>query len=155
MLDFKVNENLSRFTPTNVQGYGWAVAACCATALIATPLLGLFDLANIVMLFLLTVVLVAVRLGRGPAILAAFLSVLLFDVFFVPPRFSLAVSDAQYLVTFAVMLTVALIIGQLTGRLRQETNTALTRERRTRALYEMTRDLSGAINGSQVVEIIQ
>jgi two-component system, OmpR family, sensor histidine kinase KdpD len=150
----EANENRSRFSRTNIQRCGWAVAACCATALIATPLLGLFDLANIVMLFLLTVVLVAVRLGRWPAVLAAFLSVLLFDVFFVPPRFSLAVSDAQYLVTFAVMLTVALVIGQLTGRLRQEATVALTRERRTRALYEMTRNLCGAINASKVAEII-
>jgi two-component system, OmpR family, sensor histidine kinase KdpD len=154
MSDLEANENRSRFSRTEVQRYGWAVVACFATTLIATPLLGLFDLANIVMLFLLTVVLVAVRLGRGPAVLAAFLSVLLFDVFFVPPRFSLAVSDAQYLVTFAVMLTVALVIGQLTGRLRQEANIALTRERRTRALYEMTRNLCGAINASQVAEII-
>jgi two-component system sensor histidine kinase KdpD len=61
--------------------------------LIATPLREHFDLANIVMLFLLTVVLVAVRLGRGPAVAAAFLSVAAFDFFFVPPRFSFAVSD--------------------------------------------------------------
>ena len=51
-----------------------------------------FDLANIVMLFLLTVVLVAVKFGRGPAVLAAFVSVASFDFFFVPPRFSLAVT---------------------------------------------------------------
>ena len=63
------------------------------------------------MLFLLTVVLVALRLGRGPAVLAAFVSVPAFDFFCVPPRLSFAVSDAQYLLTFAVMLAVALIIG--------------------------------------------
>ena len=62
------------------------MAACLATALLAAPLSGYFDLANIVMLFLLTVVLVAVRLGRGPAVLAAFVSVGLFDFFYVPPR---------------------------------------------------------------------
>ena len=70
------------------------------------------------MLFLLGVVLVAVRFGRGPAALAAFLNVAAFDFFFVPPRFSFAVSDVQYLVTFAVMLGVGLLIGQLTAGLR-------------------------------------
>ena len=63
------------------------VVACSATTLLATPLLGHLDLANIVMLFLLTVLLIAVSLGRGAAVLAAVLSVLLFDIFFVPPRF--------------------------------------------------------------------
>jgi two-component system, OmpR family, sensor histidine kinase KdpD len=54
-----------------------------------------------VAIYLLTVVLVAVRFGRGPAALAAFVSVASFDFFFVPPRFSFAVSDVQYLLTFA------------------------------------------------------
>ena len=85
------------------------------TTIVATALLPYFDLANIVMLFLLTVVLVAVQFGRGPAVLAAFVSVAAFDFFCVPPRLSFAVTDAQYLLTFAVMLAVALIIGQLTA----------------------------------------
>ncbi len=58
----------------------------------------------------------AYRLGRGPGVFAAFLSVAVFDFFFVPPRFTFAVSDVQYLLTFAVMLVVALLIGQLTVR---------------------------------------
>ncbi|HRE16820.1 MAG TPA: DUF4118 domain-containing protein, partial [Rhodocyclaceae bacterium] len=68
-------------------------AICAAAGALATPLLQIFDLANIVMLFLLAVVLVAVRYGRGPAVLASFLSVGIFDFFFVQPRFSFAVSD--------------------------------------------------------------
>lgn len=133
--------------------YAYAAAACLATTLIATPLREHFDLANIVMLFLLTVVLVAVRLGRGPAVAAAFLSVASFDFFFVPPRFSFAVSDAQYILTFAVMLIVALVTGQLTARLRLEAQAASGRERRARALYGMARDLSGALTVEQAADI--
>ena len=70
-----------------------AVIACAVTTALATFLAQYFDLANIVMLFLLTVVLVAVRLGRGPAVMAAFLSVALFDFFFVPPKLSFTVSS--------------------------------------------------------------
>ena len=91
------------------------VVACVGTTLLATPLLGYLDLANIVMLFLLTVLLIAVTLGRSSAVLASVLSVLLFDIFFVPPRFSLAVNNIQYLVTFAVMLAVAHWAAGLTG----------------------------------------
>ena len=112
--------------------YLWALLACVATTLVATPLLPYFDLANIVMLFLLTVVLVALKWGRGPAVLAAFVSVAAFDFFFVPPRFRFAVSDFQYLLTFAVMLAVALIIGQMTAGLRYQARVASYREERAR-----------------------
>ena len=134
-------------------GYGVASLACGTTTAIAVPLSEYFDLANIVMLFLLAVVLVAVRYGRGPAVLSAFLSVALFDFFLVPPRFSFAVNDIQYLLTFAVMLTVALITGQLTAGLKRQADLASTRERRTRALYEMSRELAGALTMSQVTAI--
>ncbi len=122
--------------------YLWTLLACIATTLLATPLRLYFDLANIVMLFLLVVVLIAVRFGRGPAVLAAFVSVASFDFFFVPPRFSLAVSDVQYLFTFVVMLAVALIIGQMTAGLRYQARVASYREERARVLYEFARDMS-------------
>lgn len=140
-----------RFTPA--QKTLLTVAACATTTLLATPLLGYLDLANIVMLFLLTVLLLAVSLGRGAAVLAAVLSVLLFDIFFVPPRFSLAVSNIQYLVTFAVMLATALITGQLAAGLKQKAQEALVRERQTRALYEVARQLAGTLALEQVFAI--
>jgi two-component system sensor histidine kinase KdpD len=133
--------------------YAGAVAACAVTSLVATLLLPYFDLANIVMLFLLNVVLVSARLGRGPAVFSAFLSVASFDFFFVPPRFSFAVSDVQYLLTFFIMLSVALITAQLTTGLRYQARVAGHRERRARALYEMASELSGALTAAQVVEI--
>ncbi len=60
-------------------------------------------------------VLAAVRLGRGPSVTATCVGVACFDFFFVPPRFTFAVSDVQYLVTFGVMLAVGLITGHLTA----------------------------------------
>jgi two-component system sensor histidine kinase KdpD len=129
----------------------WATLACVATAGVAWIVHQYFDLANIVMLFLLGVVLVAVRLGRGPAVLAAFVSVALFDFFFVPPRFSFAVSDFQYLLTFAVMLAVALIIGQMTAGLRYQARVASYREDRARVLYEFARDMSSLLTTEDVV----
>jgi two-component system sensor histidine kinase KdpD len=105
------------------------------------------------MLFLLCVVLVAVKLGRGPAMLAAVLSVAAFDFFFVPPRFSFAVTDVQYLVTFVVMLGVGMLIGQLTANLRFAASVSASRERRAHALFELTRDLSAALQTVQVLEL--
>lgn len=142
-----------RPTRARLRDFALAATACLGITLAATPPLDLLDLANIVMLFLLTVVLVAVHLGRGPAVVAAFLSVAMFDFFFVPPRFSFAVSDVQYLLTFAVMLTVALVTGHLTARLRLQALIASNRERRAHALYEMARELSGALTIEQVTDI--
>lgn len=131
--------------------YALTVAACAMTTALATPLLGVLDQANIVMLFLLTVLVIAVKLGRSAAILASLLSVLCFDVFFVPPRFSLAVSNIQYLVTFAVMLVTALITTHFTSVLRRRAEEAVRREQRTQALYQLARQLAGALSVSQVV----
>jgi len=136
-------------------GYLAASGASLATALLATPLLAYLDLANIAMLFLLVVVLVAVRFGRGPSVLATCVSVACFDFFFVPPRFTFAVSDLQYLVTFVVMLAVGLITGHLTADLRFQARVASHREKRSRALYEFARELSGALQTEQIFEITQ
>jgi two-component system sensor histidine kinase KdpD len=138
---------------TGWRQYGLAVAAVVAVTLLATPLRDALELANIVMLFLLAVLFAAFKLGRGPALLAAFLSVAAFDFFFVSPRLSFAVSDAQYLVTFAVMLTVALSIAHLTTGLSFQARVAESRERRMRALYEMARELSSALVLEQIEEI--
>jgi two-component system sensor histidine kinase KdpD len=139
--------------PFDARGYAIAVMLSVAATLGAAPLLAYFDLANIVMLFLLAVVGTAVFAGRGPAVSAAIANVLLFDFFFVPPRFSFAVSDVQYVVTFAVMLVVGLVIGQLTASLRFQLAVARQREARAQRLTELARELSGALTEEQVAEI--
>jgi len=133
--------------------YLWATLACVAVTLLSMPLAARFDRSNIVAIFILTVVLVAVRFGRGAAALTAVLSVCSFDFFFVPPRFSFAVSDVQYILTFIIMLAVGLITGQLTAGLRFQARVAGHREERAGSLYEIARDLSGAVQIDQVVTI--
>jgi two-component system sensor histidine kinase KdpD len=137
------------------QSYAKGAVICGLAALIAAPLHSYFELANIAMLFLLAVVLVSVRYGLGPSVLAAFLNVAAFDFLYVPPRFSFAVSDVQYLMTFAVMLAVGLITAKLTTGLKYQAGVASRREQRVRALYEMSRDLSGALLPEQIAEICQ
>ena len=134
-------------------GYGWALLSSAVVTLLATPLLPSVALANIVMLFLLAVVLVAVKFGRRPALAAAVVNVLAFDYFFVEPRFSFTVHDAQYLLTFAVMMIVGLVVGQLTASLRYQASVARDREGRSRRLYEIARELGKALTQEQVAEI--
>jgi two-component system, OmpR family, sensor histidine kinase KdpD len=122
--------------------YGWGtlvIVICTALAAIMFPY---FDEANIIMVYLLGIVAVATRLGRGPSILASLLSVAAFDFFFVPPFYTFAVSDVQYLITFAIMLVVALVISTLTTRIKRQADAARDRERRTSALYALSRDFA-------------
>jgi two-component system sensor histidine kinase KdpD len=133
--------------------YAAAAAFCVALTLLVAPLRPYVAPANIVMLFLLGVVLVARAAGRGPAAVAAVLSVAAFDFFFVPPHLSFVVADVQYLVTFGVMLGVGLLTGQLTAGLRFQARIAASRERRARSLFELTRELSAALLASQVAEL--
>ncbi|HEX6632618.1 MAG TPA: DUF4118 domain-containing protein [Usitatibacter sp.] len=132
--------------------YVWTAMASLATAAIALALYPHFDLATVVLLFMLTVVLVAVRWGRGPAIFAAIFDVVLVDFFFVPPRFSAGFGDPHYLLTFLVMLATGVVIGQLAGNLRFQARVASHREKRARTLYEFARDLAKLQTTSQVIE---
>ncbi|MBI5169898.1 MAG: sensor histidine kinase KdpD [Candidatus Eisenbacteria bacterium] len=124
------------------RGYAGVAPVVAACSLLASFAHGRIDLSNIVMIYLLGVVVVAMAFGRGPAILASLVSVALFDFWFVPPHLTFAVSDTQYLITFVVMLVVAATIGTLTARMREQTIAARTRERRTAALYQLSRELS-------------
>ena len=98
--------------------------------------------ANTVMLFLAGVAFVAFRLGSGPATAACIAAVLIFDFFFVPPFFTFAVSDMQYIVTFAVMLAIGLLISTLASRLKAQVQNSRVRESRTSSLYALGRQLS-------------
>lgn len=108
------------------------------------------DLANISMLYLAGVIIAAVWLGRGPSVVAAIVGVAAFDFFFVPPRLTFAVTDVQYLLTFGMMLTVGLLIANLTTRLRELAEASRERERRTSQLYAMSRDLAAARDEREV-----
>ncbi|MGB6452214.1 MAG: sensor histidine kinase KdpD [Steroidobacteraceae bacterium] len=122
--------------------YIWAVVVsgvCTAAAFAMYPH---FELVNLVMVYLLGVTIAGLRLGRGPSVLTTVLNVAAFDFCFVPPRFDFAVSDAQYLLTFAVMLIVGLVIANLMASVRQQTRVSGARERRTALLYAMSRELA-------------
>lgn len=144
-----------KFESTTESRYGlaWAAAAAVLATALAFPLRGALAEANLILIYLLAVAFVSVRFGRRPGILASFLAVLAFDVFLVHPYLSLTVTDPQYLLTFAIMLAVSLIISHLTASLSHQAQIAQQRERRAIALFELSRDLSGALSVEHIVEI--
>ena len=133
--------------------YVWTLLACAVTTALCFPIYSVVELSNVAMVFLLGVVLVAMRFGRAPAALAAVVNVLAFDFFFVTPRFSFAISDIQYLLTFAIMLVIGLITGHLTSGLRFQARIAAHRETRVHTLFNLSRDLSSALQIEQVISV--
>src|SRR5260370_27674758 len=93
-------------TPIRWDRYAWAVLTTAVCTAIAFVLYPRFELSNLVMVYLLGVTIAGLRLGRGPSLLTSLLNVAAFDFFFVPPRYTFAVADVQYLVTFAVLLII-------------------------------------------------
>jgi two-component system sensor histidine kinase KdpD len=131
--------------------YAWAMGAVAAATLFCHFVFRRPDLADIVMVYLLAIVLVAARLGRWPSLLASLLSVAAFDWFFVPPYDTFAVSDLRHLGTFGVMLLVGMLISGLTDRIRQQARLARAREQRTQALYRLSEELARTGGSSDLV----
>lgn len=103
-----------------MKGYAWATGATLACTAAGLAMRGRFDLVNIAMIYVLAVVGIAARFSRGPTVATALLAVLAFDVVFVPPRGAFSVDDAQYLLTFAIMLVVGLVVSRLTESRRRQ-----------------------------------
>ncbi|MCX5679037.1 MAG: sensor histidine kinase KdpD [Candidatus Omnitrophica bacterium] len=135
------------------KGLLWTMVTVAICTVIDRLLFHHLNLVNLTMVYLLGVTWVAFRYGRRMSIIASILSVLFFDFFFVPPYFTFAVIEAEYSITFIVMLSVGFIIGGLTGRLKQQTTAMRLRENRTQALYYLNRDLAKTSNLDEIFQI--
>lgn len=123
-------------------GFLWGTVVAGGATLMCWPLAGSLDRVNLIMIYLVGIVIAAYRFGRRASAWASVLSVLCFDFFFVPPAFTFAISDGQYVLTFAAMLGVGLLISTIMGRLRLQTLHLRRRQERLRALYKLSRELS-------------
>jgi Osmosensitive K+ channel histidine kinase len=117
------------------------VAACTAVCFAMHPF---FDLPNLIMVYLLGSIYIAIRCGLTQALLSCLLGVLAFDFFFVPPHFGMTVSDTQYLFTVATMFVVAVVISRLTTHIRSQAESARAREQRAQVMLTLTRELAAA-----------
>jgi len=133
--------------------YGAAVLYLVVATLACFAMYPYFHLSNLIMVYLLGVALTATECGRGPAILSSLLSVLAFDFFFVPPRFSFTVEDAQYIVTFVVMCLVGLVISQLAAGMREQATLARLQERQAAAMHGLSRQLASTRGVGKILEV--
>jgi len=110
--------------------------------------------ANLAMLYLLAVVIIAFRRGLKPAIFTAVIGVLAFDFFFIPPHLTFRVTDTEYLITFAGMIIVGALISLLVARAREHADAAQIREKETGTLYALSQDLAVAVDVSSIVAAV-
>jgi two-component system sensor histidine kinase KdpD len=133
--------------------YGAGVLYLILATLACFAMYPYFHLSNLIMVYLLGVMLTATGCGRGPAILSSLLSVLAFDFFFVPPRFSFTVEEAQYIVTFVVMCLVALVISHLAAGMRQQATLARLQERQAAAMHGLSRQLASTRGVEKILQV--
>lgn len=136
------DDDIDSSHPIHWDRYGWTLVISLLCTLVAYAMYRQFELSNLIMVYMLGSAITGLRFGRGPAVLSAFVNVLVFDFCFVPPLFAFAVSDAQYVLTFVIMVIVTLVIANLVASVRQQTRVAGARERRTYLLYAMSRELA-------------
>lgn len=138
----------------HVTGYLLAtLSVAIATGLtwLARPVLGMADLS---MIYLLVIILVAVRFGRGPSVAASALSVAAFNFFFVSPRFTFAVSDLRNVLTFAMMFGIGQLISALALRIKRQELNARDREARTASLYALSRALANTADERHAARVL-
>ncbi len=147
-------QGASPWHPFRFSGYGASLILVLGATLVCGLLKPFLAPTNMVMIYLLAVVLAAVRLGRNPAILAASFGVLSFDFFFVPPQLTFAVADTQYLITFLGLFVVGVVISTLVTRARERAEVMRTRELQTASLYYLSRDLAAAADIGTVIKAV-
>lgn len=108
--------------------------------------------ANVIMLYLIGVVAVALRHDRLSSIICALGSVLAYNFFFTEPRYTLHIYDFRHLITFGVMLAVSLILSSLTARLKEQNRALSERERNTGALYSLSQSLAATRSKSEMAQ---
>ena len=139
---------------SRVGPYLGAIAIVLAMTALCFVLRAHLQVTDVAMLYLLAVVIVAGRYARGPSLLASTLSIVLFDLGFVPPYGRFDVHDAAFLLTFAMMFLVAVVMSGLTSRIRAAAEAAGARERRAAVLYELSRELATATHPEVVAEVV-
>ncbi len=139
---------------TRPLGYLWALVGVGAASLVIAAIQSQAHIANISLVYLLAVIWLAATRGRGPAILAAFLSFLAYDLFFIPPLFHLTVDDPTQWLSLLTLLTTALVVGHLTGTVRAQAHEAQESRQRTEILYTLAQQIASTTDEARLLNAL-
>ena len=129
-------------THTTWQAYMGALLMTLFCTLLMLPIRSYVEPINLVMAYLIGIVSIALRYGRGPSLLMTLLSAMCVNYFFLPPYYSFKITEEQHVITFAVLLITGVVISTQNSRLRLQAISARRREKNTSTLFAMSRELS-------------
>jgi two-component system, OmpR family, sensor histidine kinase KdpD len=138
----------------HLNAYLGSALAVVLAGLIAKLIESFLPLPNLSIVFLTAVLFSAVTWGLWPAIVAAILSMLVYDFGFVQPMYTFTVPSPQDLLALSIFLIVAVLTSHLTARVRDQAEMAKRREARTAALYALSREVASATGLQEVLEAI-
>ena len=145
---------LPSFNSATLKGSGVALGVVAAVSGLNALLQHQLGYQSLALIYLLSVVVLAMFVGRWPTLLAATLTALLWDYLFVPPVFTFRITETTDLMLFLTYFVVALAMGHLAARLRAEQTAERRREYRATALYLLTRELANATDFTDLLAII-
>lgn len=134
--------------------YAWFVPMVIVLTLLIEPIKNFLGTINIAMLYLLPVLLTGALWGKRPAIISSAISVITFDLLFVPPLYSFTVNDIRYLISFLIFMLVGIVTGTLSARLKSQIDYSRQREKRVSALYSLSRDIAAVDKLAEVLDSI-
>ncbi|MBN9691840.1 MAG: sensor histidine kinase KdpD [Verrucomicrobia bacterium] len=134
--------------------YGVVCAVVAAVTVLCFLLRNLTGHNPLSLVYLLTVVVLGLAVGRGPAVLAATLSACLWNFLFVPPLYTFRIGSLHDGLMFGMFIVVGLAMGQLTARLRAQERNEREREERATALYLLTRELAECRNLPELLGVV-
>ena len=143
-----------RLPPPPTLGYAWAAGTVGVVTAIGILLRSRVSTTDIAMLYILGIAVVGSRARYRPALMASVLAIAAFDLCFVPPFYTFAVSDADYVLTFVMMLVVAILVSRITSMLKAQADAAQSREGRTAAAFALSADLSAAREPVEIVRAL-
>ena len=146
-----------RLDPTSARGYGIAllvVAGVTALNALLQRWLGTDAYQSLALVYLLSVVVLAMFVGRGPTLLAATLTAFLWNFLFVPPLFTLRIEKTGDWMMFCTLFVVGLAMGHLAAQLRSQQAAERRREEHATAMYLFTRELAQATDFADLLAII-
>jgi two-component system sensor histidine kinase KdpD len=143
-----VGEFRPRSGPAQYMAALSTVAVVIVLNLLLLPVIG-YRAVAVVLLF--TVTALATFVGRGPTLVAAAMSAILWNFLFIPPRFTFYIHSLEDALMFGMYFIIALITGNLTSRLRAQEQFIRHREERTAALYALAREVASAVTMEDVL----
>lgn len=143
-----------RLNAADWRGYALALGIVAGVTALNATLQRWLGYQSLALVYLLSVVILAMFVGRGPALAAATLTAVLWNFLFVPPTFTFRISGATDVMLFFTYFVVALAMGHLAARLRAQQAAERRREQRATAMYLLTRELAQASDFADLLAII-